>query len=69
MSGFHTVLYLINTCEEVHLYGFSAWKRGDGSRYKYFNNFEPKGGLHSFGFVQKIMEMLEEEYIGVTIHR
>ena len=69
MSGFHTVLYLINTCEEVHLYGFSAWKRGDGSRYKYFNNFEPKGGLHSFGFVQKIMEMLVEEYIGVTIHR
>ncbi len=69
MSGFHTVLYLINTCEEVHLYGFSAWKRGDASPYKYFNKFEPKGGLHSFGFVQKIMEMLEEEYVGVTIHR
>ena len=68
MSGFHTLLYLINTCEEVHLYGFSNWKRGDTAPYKYFNDFQPKGGLHSFGFVQKIMEMIEEEYAGVFIH-
>ena len=68
MSGFHTLLYLINTCEEVHLYGFSNWKRGDAAPYKYFNDFQPKGGLHSFGFAQKIMEMIEEEYAGVFIH-
>ena len=69
MSGFHTVLFLVNNCEEVHLYGFSAWQRGDAAPYKYFNEFQPRGGLHSFGFVQKIMDMLEEEYVGVTIHR
>eukprot|EP00899_Mesostigma_viride_P022727 jgi/Mesvir1/3639/Mv14938-RA.3 len=52
MSGFYAVLFALQACDQVDLYGFDPWtdalaKHSQG-RYHYFDNDKPRPGAHSF---------------------
>mmetsp|Transcript_11792 Transcript_11792/g.15965 ORF Transcript_11792/g.15965 Transcript_11792/m.15965 type:complete len:450 (+) Transcript_11792:122-1471(+) len=63
MSGFMAVLFMMQECRQLDLYGFEAYtkKRAD-SPYHYFDKVEGVTTVHSFDMAIDIYRMLGEVY-------
>ena len=48
MSGFFAMMSAIQMCEEVHMYGFSPYRKGDSQKYHYFDATPGVTSSHSF---------------------
>ena len=64
MSGFYAILFLLQICDTVDLYGFTAYSENDGSdimgtKYHYFDNAVPRHNSHSFDLTQYIYRAIE----------
>ena len=59
MSGFYAILFLLQTCDTLDLYGFEAYMESTGSdlmgtKYHYFDDAVPRHNSHSFDLTQYI---------------
>ncbi|QDZ25536.1 sialyltransferase [Chloropicon primus] len=59
MSGFYAILFLMQACERVDLYGFEAYQESAGTdvmgtKYHYFDDAVPRHNSHSFDLTQYI---------------
>ena len=59
MSGFYAILFLLQACDQLDLYGFEAYMESTGSdlmgtKYHYFDDAVPRHNSHSFDLTQYI---------------
>ena len=59
MSGFYAILFLLQACDKLDLYGFEAYQESAGSdlmgtKYHYFDDAVPRHNSHSFDLTQYI---------------
>ena len=64
MSGFYAVMYALQVCDKVDLFGFTPYRESDrldplASRYHYFDLAVPRHNSHSFDLTTYIYELLE----------
>lgn len=48
MSGIYAVIYMLQVCEQVDLYGFEAYTRPKDTPYHYFDSVKGVTSVHSF---------------------
>jgi len=67
MSGFYAILYILDVCNSVDLYGFDAWTDDMSGKFKlmyhYFDEDEPRPGAHSFDltfYMYRLLEMSDD---------
>ena len=59
MSGFFAVLYALQMCDEVDLYGFDAYtSRKKSYRYHYFDNVQGFTDVHSFDLAIEVFKFI-----------
>ena len=74
MSGYYAILFLLQVCDEVDIYGFTPWKESDrndqlSDAYHYFDGAQPRKGSHSFDLTRYVYELLEVAFPGrFTLH-
>jgi len=64
-SGWHTLVFAFQICEEVHMYGFSGWRKHSKVRqakYHYFDNVTGVTNVHSFDLSLRIYQELARHY-------
>eukprot|EP00854_Cymbomonas_tetramitiformis_P003174 gene3174-4017_t len=77
-SGWFALMFAAQLCDEVHLYGYSDWKKSsmgaprgeDGKeeiRYHYFDNITGFTNVHSFELSMRVYRKLAE-YYPIYIH-
>lgn len=71
MSGFYAILFLLQVCDEVDIYGFTPYKEADrnspetlSDAYHYFDGATPRKGSHSFDLTRYIYELLSVAFPG-----
>eukprot|EP00899_Mesostigma_viride_P006134 jgi/Mesvir1/15521/Mv03173-RA.1 len=60
MSGFFAVYFALQICEEVHLYGFSPYRKGERVHYHYFDSVAAVTASHSFDLAYVIFRQLSQ---------
>ena len=71
MSGFFAVLYALQMCEKVDLYGFDAYtSRKKSYRYHYFDNVQGFTDVHSFDLAIEVFKFIAKKGTkgGLTIN-
>ena len=71
MSGFFAVLYALQMCETVDLYGFDAYtSRKKSYRYHYFDNVQGFTDVHSFDLAIEVFKFIAKKGTkgGLTIN-
>ena len=62
MSGFFAVLYALQMCDEVDLYGFDAYtSRKKSYRYHYFDNVQGFTDVHSFDLAIEVFKFIAKK--------
>mmetsp|Transcript_15092 Transcript_15092/g.36511 ORF Transcript_15092/g.36511 Transcript_15092/m.36511 type:complete len:129 (-) Transcript_15092:112-498(-) len=69
MSGFYAIIFLLQVCDELDIYGFTPFKEDDShtmlsTAYHYFDWATPRKGSHSFDLTRYIYEMLDIAFPG-----
>ena len=69
MSGFYAILFLLQVCDEVDIYGFTPYQEADrntllSDAYHYFDGATPRRGSHSFDLTRYIYELLDVAFPG-----
>ena len=73
MSGFYAVLFLLQVCDEVDIYGFNPWRDGSyvqgrpETRYHYFDSAIPRPGSHSFDLARYIYQLIALHHDNVRV--
>eukprot|EP00976_Prorocentrum_cordatum_P086804 1186642-Prorocentrum_minimum.AAC.1 len=63
MSGFYAILWTLQVCDRVDLYGFTPYRDEDraeamATRYHYFDSAVPRAHSHSFDLTRHIYQLL-----------
>jgi len=64
-SGWYTLVFAGQICDEVHMYGFSGWRKHSKTRqakYHYFDNVTGVTNVHSFDLSLRIYRELAKHY-------
>jgi hypothetical protein len=65
-SGWFALMFAYQACDEVSVYGFSAWrKQRDGLQqapYHYFDQVHGVTNVHSFDLSKRCLQKLAETY-------
>ena len=68
MSGFFAVLFALQMCDHVNLYGFDAYtSRKRSYRYHYFDNVQGFTDVHSFDLAIEVYKLVAKRG-GLTIN-
>uniref|UniRef100_A0A061QMP4 Beta-galactoside alpha--sialyltransferase 1 isoform x1 n=2 Tax=Tetraselmis sp. GSL018 TaxID=582737 RepID=A0A061QMP4_9CHLO len=66
MSGYYAVMYALQVCSEVDIYGFTPYQESDAGdplapRYHYFDEAVPRHNSHSFDLTQNVYRLLASQ--------
>jgi len=73
MSGYYAIMFALQVCSEVDVYGFTPYQESDAGdvlapRYHYFDQAVPRHNSHSFDLTQNIYRLLARELPFFRIH-
>mmetsp|Transcript_29338 Transcript_29338/g.93913 ORF Transcript_29338/g.93913 Transcript_29338/m.93913 type:complete len:171 (+) Transcript_29338:433-945(+) len=73
MSGFYAILFCLQACDQVDLYGFTPYRESDrldalAAKYHYFDAAVPRHNSHSFDLTRYVYELFDAHLDNFTIY-